>query len=172
MAGTSSTEIRCFFLLDSVNLRSSTICKLLLIAAFLVFSTAGFGHCQARTSEPGQSVVCENIQKQIDQLVELSKSTTLTEEEKVTQLSKSWTESVDAMNRFSGQDNENAKLVHELLTPIVTLMASALRSSPRDGSVSPDTKRDLEKVGELVKPYMGIMKMICPGISLPDNVPQ
>jgi hypothetical protein len=145
--------------------------SLLTVSAMLMLF-AGIECCQAQTTEPGQTVVCENIQKQINQLLEMSKSTSLTEEEKIAQLSKSWTDSLAAMTEYAGKDNENSKLVMELITPITAMMASALKSSSRDGKVLPEAKRDLDKVGELIRPYIGVMKMICPSLTLPESVPQ
>ncbi|MBI5249514.1 MAG: hypothetical protein HY912_08470 [Desulfomonile tiedjei] len=146
--------------------------RLISISAILVFFGADVPYCHAQVAEPGQAVVCEEIQKQINQLLEISKSTSLTEEEKIAQLSKSWTDSLAAMTQFAGKDNDNEKLVTGLITPITAMLASALKSSSRDGAVSQDAKRDLDKVGELVKPYVSIMKMICPSLELPATVPR
>lgn len=157
--------------------RDITMIRSFLFAAFVISAIAGLfavdiQQCKAQTNEAGQAVVCESIQKQINQLQEISKSTSLTDEEKMSQLAKSWADSLAAMKQFSENDNDNAKLVSELVTPVAAMLASALKTASSDGTVSPDTKQSLDKIGELIRPYVGIMKMICPNLALPESVPK
>jgi hypothetical protein len=146
--------------------------RLFAISAVLASLTVSVQLCDAQTAEPGQAVVCENIQNQVNQLLAISQSSSLTQEEKIAQLSKSWGESLAAMSQFAGKDGDNSKLVTEMITPITAIIASAFKSSSTEGNVSPETKQDLDKVGQLIAPYIGIMKKMCPNLVLPSSVPQ
>lgn len=145
---------------------------LLPISAMFAFFLADVQRCESQATGPSQDLVCDNLQQQIDQLVAVSKATDLTDEQKIAKLSKSWTDSLAAMNQFSGKDDETTKLVTEMAGPLIRIVESALKTSAADGSVSAETKRDFDKIGQLIKPYVAVMKMICPTLALPENVPK
>ncbi len=145
---------------------------LLSISAMFALFVADVQRCESQAPAPSQDLVCENLQLQIDQLVAVSKATDLTDEQKIAKLAKSWADSLAAMNQFSGKDDENSKLVAEMAGPLIKIVESALKTSAADGSVSAETKRDFDKIGQLIKPYVAVMKMICPTLALPENVPK
>jgi hypothetical protein len=142
------------------------------ISAMFALSVADIHRCEGQATAPSQDLVCENLQLQIDQLVAVSKATDLTDEQKMAKLAKSWTDSLAAMNQFSGKDDEATKLVAEMASPLIKIVESALKTTAGDGSVSAGTKRDFDKIGQLIKPYVAVMKMICPNLALPENVPK
>jgi len=142
------------------------------ISAMFALFVADAQRCEGQATAPSQDLVCENLQLQIDQLVAVSKATDLTDEQKMAKLAKSWTDSLAAMNQFSGKDDETAKLVAEMASPLMKIVESALKTTAADASVSAETKRDFDKIGQLIKPYVAVMRMICPNLALPENVPK
>jgi len=140
-----------------------------LIAVLLVHVSV----CQAQMQpEPGQTIVCENIQKQIDSLIAVSRDPNLSDQEKMSRLAKSWSDSLVAIMQFAGKDPDTVKQSTDITGPIAGMLGQALQSVKPDGTVRDDTRRDLDKVGELIRPYLNVMKMICPKIVLPESVPK
>jgi hypothetical protein len=142
------------------------------ISAIFALFVGDVQRCESQTTAPSQDLVCENLQLQIDQLVAVSKAAGLTDEQKMAKLAKSWTDSLAAMNQLSGKDDETTKLVTEMASPLIRIVESALKTTAADGSVSTETKRDFDKLGQLIRPYVSVMKMICPNLALPENVPK
>ncbi|AFM27153.1 hypothetical protein [Desulfomonile tiedjei] len=129
--------------------------------------------CQAQMQpEPGQTIVCENIQKQIDSLIAVSRDPNLSDQEKISRLSKSWSDSLMAIMQFAGKDPDTVKQSTDITGPIAGMLGQALQSVKPDGTVQDDTRHNLDKVGELIRPYLNVMKMICPKIVLPESVPK
>lgn len=146
---------------------------LLFFVPVIAVLTVQVSICQAEVQpEPGQTIVCENIQKQIDSLIAVSRDPNLSDQEKMSRLTKSWSDSLMAIMQFAGKDADTVKQATDITGPLAGLLGQALQSAKPDGTVQDDTLRNLDKVGELIRPYLNVMKMICPKIVLPESVPK
>lgn len=115
--------------------------------------------------------VCEALQKQVDEVVALGSSTTLTDEEKISRLTASIASSVATMLRTTKDTPEAAKIAQQWLTMLNQVMAAANTAKSSDTqNVSPEAKRGLDIARNRMKPYLAIMRMMCPNLTVPDSV--
>jgi hypothetical protein len=112
--------------------------------------------------------LCDGLQAQIDKVVNIYRSS-VTEDEKVSQLTEALAESLRNMRESGQKDPEVDRLVKQYLTIIEGLLTSA-RDSFKAGvkQLPPDAKDELQKLKILTGTYMGMMKMMCPKLALPD----
>jgi hypothetical protein len=114
---------------------------------------------------------CQRIQEQVNEVVKVSQSPDFTNEQKVAQLSKSWAQSISAMQDKAKNDDEMTKLVNELGKAMGQVLALALVPSAKaDKNVSADAQGAIDDVRKQVKPYVSFMKMLCPDLILPPEV--
>jgi hypothetical protein len=144
------------------------------VALTVISLLSGLGMSMAQEPVPVPKLkasACENIQKQVNEIVELSQSTTISDAEKVELLSKSWAQSMAAMQDKAKNDDEMAKLIAELGKAMGQVLALALVPSAEGGkAVSPDAANALNDVKKQIKPYVGFMKMLCPDLILPPEI--
>ncbi len=106
---------------------------------------------------------CQKIQEQVNEVVKVSQSSAFTNEQKVAQLSKSWAQSISAMQDKAKNDQEMAKMVNDLSKAMGQVLALALVPSAKgDQQVSGDAKSALDDVRKQVKPYVSFMKVSVP----------
>jgi hypothetical protein len=115
--------------------------------------------------------VCEALQQQVDEVVAVGNSTTLSDEEKISRLSASIEASFATMLRTTKDSPEAAKIAQQWLKMLsqVTAAANTAKDSGTQ-SVTPDAKRGLDIARNRVKPYLAIMKMLCPNLKVPDSL--
>jgi len=155
----------------------------------LIFSTAFlaicFALCFAETQNVGprddevqdmgrsfgmDPALCGGLQAQIDKVVNIYRSAA-TEDEKVSQLTDALTESLRNMRESGAKDSEVGQIVKQYLTIIEGLLAST-RDSLRAGEkqLPHDVQNELQKLKIMTNMYVSMMKIMCPGINLPDLV--
>jgi hypothetical protein len=114
---------------------------------------------------------CAEIQGQIDEIVAIGESTSLSDQEKLDQLSASWSKSLANLFKASAEDPEAVKMAQEMADSFNALLASANASaSPGDKNIAPNVARDLEVMKKRTKPYIAVMKLLCPDIVMPKTV--
>lgn len=150
--------------------------KVFHLAAVLVFatwamaSTVGVAHAQGtdKKIDPQQ---CEALQRQVDEIVAISESTTLTDKQKIAQLAKSLTGSLATMLNATRTDPDAAKIADEWSDTLRQLLAAAQASPTSDNKpVSPDAERGAKIVKNRIKPFIAVMQMLCPNLKVPDAV--
>lgn len=138
------------------------------LVVLLIFPSWDAGVAQA----PGTKIspeICMGVQKQIDRIVAISESTSLSDDEKIEKLTKSWSESWAAILGSAKQDPQVAAMMKVLGTSMTQLQAqtdAAGRSGEKN--VSSTAKAELDKIRQQIKPYMAFMKLMCPNLVTPD----
>ena len=114
---------------------------------------------------------CDEIQQQVDQIVSIWKSSALSDEEKTAKLKESVTQSLAVMIGSSVNDTEGAKIAKEFRDAIAQLLSKADASGGKaDKTVPDDAKTDLALLQERIKPYLFLMKLMCPELIIPELV--
>jgi hypothetical protein len=114
--------------------------------------------------------LCDELQRRIDHVVSVSGSL-LNDAEKVTQLTEILSQSLKDMQKASQNDPEADRIVKQYLAIIEGLLAAARGSTPSgDKQISPDVKNELQKLKILTDTYVGMMKIMCPGLKLPQTM--
>jgi len=138
------------------------------IAVFFCFGTSA---AQDIPVPKLKASACQKIQEQVNEVVKVSQSSSLTDEQKVAHLSKSWAESVSAMQDKAKNDTEMGKMVSELSKTMGQVLALALVPSAQGSQdASADAQNALKDVKDQVKPYVSFMKLLCPDLILPPEV--
>lgn len=144
-----------------------------LMALTVLFLGSGLGARAADTIAPPtlKPSACQKIQQQVDDVVKISESQSISNEEKVAMLSKSWAESIAAMQDKAKNDDEMAKMVGDLSKAMQQVLALALVPGAQgDKDVSAGAAAALGDVKQQIKPYVAFMKMLCPNLILPPQV--
>jgi hypothetical protein len=146
---------------------SFTLC--LTLSAFMMFGLMSeTGQAQDLVQPKLDASVCRQVQKQVDDLVAISESASMSREEKIAALSQSWAQSIATMRNDAKKDEETAQMVKGLSDSVAKILALGLASSQQgQKDVSSDTKQALNDVNEQIKPYMSFMKILCPKLVLP-----
>jgi hypothetical protein len=136
------------------------------IVAVLLCAEVG----RAQNPEVGMDPTkCEQLQRQIDSVVSLSNSTSMSESEKVVALAKIWGQAVATMLKNTADDSDAAKIAKEMVDSVTKVMASADTSGASGNkTVSADTERGAKVLKNRLKPYIAVMKMMCPNLVIPD----
>jgi hypothetical protein len=114
---------------------------------------------------------CADLQRRIDSIVSIAESTTLADEDKIAQLLKSVTDSLGTMASAGVKDPEVAKIAQEWAITLKQLLSAAgATSGSRDKSVPSDAKLGLDIVKNRIKPYLAMMKLLCPSLVIPETV--
>lgn len=115
--------------------------------------------------------VCDKVQSQVNEIVAISESSSMTDAEKVRALSQAWKQSWNTMFERSQNDPEMAKMVKELGNTIRRVIEQGM-NSPGSGNreVSDQTKQSLAALRNQIRPYLSIMKMLCPNLVMPPMV--
>lgn len=117
--------------------------------------------------------VCKNIQTQVDELVAVSTDTSLSDEQKVDRLSKSWVQSLSGMQERAKNDDEMSKMVAQLGQSVAKVLALAMTPGASGSKpVSGDAKMALKDLTDQVKPYFSFMKLLCPELVVPPVMTQ
>ncbi|MEW6530532.1 MAG: hypothetical protein AB1473_06835 [Thermodesulfobacteriota bacterium] len=127
-----------------------------------------FAQIQGLTIDPA---VCSQLQGRLDEIVAISRSETMSDQEKVARLSESWKQSMTEMLKGAGQDSEMAKVIKDLIESIAQTLVKAKSSaqSPK-GDTGAEAARDLRVLMERTKPYVAIMQLLCPDLKVPEAV--
>lgn len=114
---------------------------------------------------------CDELQARIDKVVEVWKSTSLSDENKMSQLMDFWVQSFTAMLSATQNDPEAAKIAKDLSESIAGLLQNARAAADKSGSeLSSEMQQDLDVIRNRIKPYMAVMKLACPDLRIPDVV--
>ncbi len=112
--------------------------------------------------------ICEGIQNQIDHIVSLSNSPTVSDQEKVAKLKEIWSQSWEEIQKFAQDDPDLTGQLKQLRDLIAVLLFEvADPSGAGRKEVSSQAKLALAQVKDRIKPYMAAMKMMCPQLKLP-----
>jgi len=116
---------------------------------------------------------CTAIQRQIDEIVAIGDSTSLSDQEKLDRLTASWSKSLDNLFQVSADDPDSLKIAQEMKDSFNALLAAAnAPEAAGDKNVAPNVVRDLEVMKKRIKPYVATMKLLCPNIVLPKTLDQ
>ena len=114
---------------------------------------------------------CALLQRQMDQIVVISRSTTLTEEQKIAKLSESLTQSLHTMISSTANDPDAAKIAKEWRDTLMRVMSTAdVSGRAQDTDVSADAKRGVNLIKKRIQPYIAVMKLLCPDLVVPSAV--
>ena len=114
---------------------------------------------------------CNKIQEEVDEVIRISQSTSISNEAKVALLSKSWAQSLAAMQDTATNDDNASNMVNELSKAMGQVLALALLPAAKgDKHVSADAELAFNDIRKHVKPYVAFMKMLCPDLTLPPEV--
>jgi spore maturation protein SpmB len=125
---------------------------------------------------PGDEVkmdpsVCAMLQKQMDEVTALGEASGLSDEEKIARLSSSIASSMATMLKVTKNDPDAAKIAQEWTTMLNQVLALA-NASPQSGTedVAPGAKRGLDIAMNRIRPYLTVLKLMCPHLVVPDAV--
>jgi hypothetical protein len=143
----------------------------------LLFSFAGASleMCPAQQTDPSpayKGMVCTEIQRQVDEIVAIGNSKDLTDEEKISKLMASWMASFAAIGQMAKDDSAVLEEMGDLGKHMTGLLSEA-QSSQAAGTQEPSgkAKQDLNKINQIIKPYLAMVKSFCPQLKLPDLAP-
>ncbi len=148
------------------------IAPILIILCTAVAVTVVSHAAESQDVLPGQGIdpgVCTELQNQIDNVVNISRSTA-TDAEKVAQLSQILAQSLAAMSKPSDKDGEMDRIVNQYKFLIQGLMTAALATAGSSGAIPGETKDELQKIKVLTSNYVAMAKILCPNLKLPDAV--
>jgi hypothetical protein len=142
-----------------------------IVAAIFVLSIHGTT-LVAQTDRPGMDPQkCAALQRQMDQIVAIADSPSLSEKEKMSRLSQSLMQSMATMMSNTRNDPEAAKIAQEWRETLMKVMSSAdISGRAADTNVSGDAKRGVDLVKQRIQPYIGVMKLLCPDLVVPKAV--
>lgn len=113
--------------------------------------------------------VCDSVQSQIDEVVSLSKSTSLTPKEKMERLTRVWTDAAIKMQE-SAPDKDAAALASQLIGAMSKVVNQAAASAKAgETEASQGLKRDFDDMKKQTKTLTEFMKLLCPDIKLPEG---
>lgn len=126
----------------------------------------------AQNSDVGMDPAkCEQLQRQIDSVMSVYDSPTMSESEKVVALANVWGQALATMLKSTANDPDASKIATEMADTIKRVLATADRpGGSADKGVSAETKRGADILKNRLKPYLAVMKMMCPDLVVPDIV--
>ncbi|MGO9569355.1 MAG: hypothetical protein ACLP5H_17610 [Desulfomonilaceae bacterium] len=111
---------------------------------------------------------CDDLQNRINRIVAIYESSQ-SDNEKMASLSEAVAQSVAEMEQAASKDPEVATAGNQYIGLIQELLSAARTSaSGDDKKVSDAVKDDLQKLKIMTKDYVQMMKLMCPGLTLPD----
>jgi hypothetical protein len=141
------------------------------LAAGLLFAIAPNAGQTQQTAPAFDPKKCNELQQQVDQIVSIWKSSALSDAEKMAKLVESVTQSLATMIGSAANDPEGAKTAKEFQDAIAQLLSKADPSGGKaDKAVPDDAKRDMALLQERIKPYLFLMKLMCPELTIPELV--
>lgn len=147
---------------------SRAAAPLVLIVVFLAHAGVCRGQMPGPALDPS---ICSSMQKAIEDMIAISRSNSLTDEQKVDALMKSWEQSWNSVQGQGETSPEVAGLLKELSQSMARLMAKVLAAAhaPRK-PVSPETERELDALKKQTMPFLALMKLLCPNLVIPEIV--
>jgi len=155
---------------ESVVISLRYLVAALLMMPFIISGPADLVHAETdkMIMDPQK---CVALQKQIDDVVAISESTTLSEQEKLNRLGAVVTQSLFGMLGAAKDLPDAAPILKEWNEMLTRLLATAGASSATaDRELSPDAQTGVDVAKNRVKPYLDMMKLMCPSIVIPDKV--
>lgn len=113
--------------------------------------------------------MCSELQDKIDNVVNLSRAG-LSDKEKIAKLSALFSQSMAALTKSSEKDSEIDAITKQYKFLFETLLAAAMATSSDDAKITPDTKDELQKLKIMTANYVALMRLLCPGLKLPENM--
>jgi len=159
----------------SIGKESVVISLRYIVATFLIMPFIISGPAELVLAQTDRMIMdpqkCVALQKQIDDVVAISESTTLSEQEKLNRLGAVVTQSLFGMLGAAKDLPDAAPILKEWNKMLTKLLATAGASSASaDRELSPDAQTGVDVAKNRVKPYLDMMKLMCPGIVIPDKV--
>lgn len=138
------------------------------LIAFLVCADVS----RAQDPEVGlDQAKCAELQSRIDAVMEVSNSTTMSDSDKVAALAKVWGQALTTMLKSTANDPDAAKIAREMADSVKRVITSAGQSSGSPGdAVSSDAKRGADILKSRLRPYLAVMKLMCPDLVIPNVV--
>lgn len=114
---------------------------------------------------------CRQVQAQLDAVMSIAQSATLSEAEKMAKLRDIIAQSFVAMQSNAKNIAEAAQIAREWTETLQRLLGTAdvAGAAPSD-SVSSEAKTGADIVKNRVKPYVQVMKLMCPDLVIPDSL--
>jgi len=140
--------------------------------ALLALVTLVWWHDVGRSQTPAPTIdpsVCAGLQQAMNDMVAVSLSDSLTDEQKIEALAKAWNKAWRGLQSQGETTADAAAVLKGLGQAMAQLMAKALSASqsPRD-PVSPQLERELNELKQRTMPFVALMKLICPDLVLPE----
>jgi hypothetical protein len=151
-------------------MKRSHLRRVLLLFVLTSVGIGWFGEVRtdAQSLDPA---VCESVQKSLDRVVSISESTSLSDEEKIRQLSAAWAKSLADLRKIATKDPDTAKVAEELASAIEKLLALTRKSAGTGNRETTEQEQlDLKTVKNLAKPYIAIMRLLCTSLRMPKAV--
>lgn len=114
---------------------------------------------------------CAQLQKQIDEVVAISESRGLSEQEKLNRLGAVVTQSLSGMAAAVKDFPAAAPILQEWNEMLTKLLATAGASNATDNrDISPDAQTGVDIAKNRIKPYIDVMKTMCPALVIPEKI--
>ncbi|MDQ7785160.1 MAG: hypothetical protein RDU20_19900 [Desulfomonilaceae bacterium] len=142
-----------------------------IVLALLTLSVS-WDCANGQTAQPKiDPMQCEALQSRLDEIVAVSRSTGLSEQEKMAQLSASLSQSLATMIDSTRNDPDAAKIAKEWKDMLMKVMSSAdVSGRAQETDVSADAKRGVDLIKKRIQPYIAVMKLMCPDLVVPVEV--
>lgn len=121
-----------------------------------------------------EPAACEVLQRRVDEVAALGESSELTDDEKIARLSASIASSLATMLNVTRNDPDAAKIAQEWVTMLNQVLTAASPTGPRSDTEARDVPAGAERGVQIarnrLKPYVAVLKLICPDLVLPNSV--
>ncbi len=142
------------------------------IVLALILATAPWNAANGQSTRPGiDPRKCADLQNRLDEIVAISQSSSMSEQQKMSRLSASISQSLATMINSTGNDPEAAKIAREWRETLMKVMSSAdVSGRVQDTDVSADAKRGVDLIKKRIQPYIAVMKLLCPDLVVPQAI--
>jgi hypothetical protein len=118
--------------------------------------------------------VCEVLQRRVDEVAALGESSELTDDEKIARLTASIASSLATMLNVTRNDPDAAKIAQEWVTMLNQVLTAASPTGARSDTEARDVpsgaERGMQIARNRLKPYVAVLKLMCPDLVLPSSV--
>lgn len=111
--------------------------------------------------------VCENLQRQMDNMVAISQSP-LSMEQKIEKLKQSWDQSWANVLGEAAEDQLTLQLMKRIGGTVARIMALVHAAQARgQQDASPEMEQSVDEMKKQARPVIGMMMMLCPTLRMP-----
>lgn len=138
----------------------------------LILQAVPWNEAMGQTTRPGiDPAKCAELQSRLDEVVAISQSKSMSEQQKMSQLSSAISRSLESMIASTSDDPEAAKIAGEWRETLLKVMSSAdVSGRAQDLDVSADAERGVDLIKKRIQPYIAVMKLLCPDLVVPQAV--